>query len=230
MLEKEDIEHFMAEAEVELTGASVSGIKLALYTVLDEFFQDSLSWREHIHVSVTAGIQDYKILNKEGGRPVAFLGAFDGWRLGVPAFMPRFGEVRFKWPVQVTSIPVTTTPPAPQPLSQTNPWLIVIAETVKKPTTREDFPVAPAWVLQVYFREILDGLLGKMMAQPSKSYSNQTQAAYHLKRFRQGIQIARVAAQRENTVGASNWRFPGGWQSNTQRGGMVSSFPPATRF
>ena len=231
MLEQADVDHFMDEVEIECTGTSRGGIKTALYTVLDEFFQDSLSWRESIHLNVTAGIQNYKILVRDGGRPIVFMGCWDGYRLGVAAFMPHFGELHVRQPIQTTSIPVATTnPPTPQALAATNPWLIMVAETVKKPETREGLPVAPAWVLQVYFRTILDGVIGKLQAQPSKSYSNQSSATYHLKRFRQGIQIARTAAARENSFGAQTWRYPMGWESRTQRAGMVSYFPPPSRF
>lgn len=228
MLEKQDIERLMQEVQSRLTGVSEGGIQLALRSVLGEFFRDSLSWREHIHLLVTAGIQHYKLLPREGGDIIELMGVFDGYRLGVAAFMPHFGELHVRCPVQTTSIqPVTTNPPSTPPLAATNPWLVYVAKNVNQ-TTREGWPVAPHWVLRTYYPDILDGVLGNLQEQTGKSYSNQTNAAYHLKRFRQGIQIARTAAARENTFGAQTWRFPGGWESRTQRGGMVSAFPPPT--
>jgi hypothetical protein len=74
----------------------------------------------------------------------------------------------------------------------------------------------------------LDGLLGKMMGQQQKTYSNNNLSAYHLKRFRTGIQLAKVAAERANLHGAQNWAYPRGWGSKSQRGGMSTAYP--TRF
>lgn len=230
MLEKSDIQRLMNEVQSRCTGVSEGGLQIALRSVLSEFFRDSLCWREHIHLLVTVGIQEYKLLTRDGGQPITLLGVVDGQRLGVAAFMPRFGELHVRSRIQTSSVqPVTTNPPTPAPLSPTNPWLVTVAETVKN-VNNDGWPIAPHWVLQEYYPDILDGVLGNLMEQPGKSYSNQTNAAYHLKRFRQGIQIARTAAARENAFGAQTWRFPGGWESRNQRNGMVSAFPPPTRF
>jgi hypothetical protein len=100
-----------------------------------------------------------------------------------------------------------------------------VVKTVTVPVTRDALPVAPEWVLRVYSIHILDGLIGKMMAQQQKTYSNNNMSAYHLKRFRTGIQLAKVAAERANLVGAQNWSYPRGWGSRSQRGGVSTAYP-----
>jgi hypothetical protein len=96
---------------------------------------------------------------------------------------------------------------------------------VAEPTTQGELPVAPAWVLKVYREHIMDGVLGRMMSQKQKPYTDATLAMYHLKRFRAGIAIARTAAMRQNTFGAQNWRFPRSSYMTTQRGGVSTAFP-----
>lgn len=225
MLHEHDIRRFMNQARMKLTGSSDAGIKAQLFETLKEFFQDSNAWREHLHLLVTAGTQHYQLVAREQGRIFRLIGVWDGNRLPVAAFMPEPGELLVRWPIDISSIQPTGTPPfKPSP---TNPWLVTVVENIQDPTTREDFPVCPAWTLQLYSATVLDGLLGAMMAEPNKSYSNSTMSAYHLRRFRTGIVAARTAANRQNTVGAQTWSFPrSGIGRNNQRGGVVTAWPP----
>lgn len=228
-LDPADLEHLMNQARIELTGVSDSGIKTTLFNVLHEFFNDTLAWREHIELLVTANQQHYRLVPKDGGRIFALFGVWDGNRIPVPAFMPEPPHIQIHQHIQTTSIPTTTVPGQPQPLGATNPWLVTVAENVKKPTDSHDIPLAPGWVLRTYLEIIIDGLLGRLMGQPAKSYSNQTMSSYHLRRFRAGIATARTAAARQNTIGAQTWAYPLGWNARTQRGGVSTPFP-VTRF
>jgi len=205
----------MNQARIKLTGASDSGIKAEFYEVCKEFLQDSNSWVERDHLYVTAGIQDYLLTPRDGGQVIRLLGVWDGIRIPVASFMPQFGTVSIRTPIQVTS----TAPATPPTLAATNPYLVAYVKNVTEPTSRDDFPLVPEFLLKVYSLHLLDGVLGKMMGQQSKSYSNDAKSTYHLKRFRAGIQLAKTAAARQNTVGAQTWSFPRGWGSNTQRGG-----------
>jgi hypothetical protein len=101
---------------------------------------------------------------------------------------------------------------------------------VTLPTTKESVPDAPDWLLPTYHRPILDGLLGRMMQQQAKSYSNDKLAEYHLKRFRDGIAMTKTAVMRGNLFGGQSWRFPRNFRSNSQRGGVSTPFPSATSW
>ncbi len=227
-LDKDDFEDFMNQCRSRLTGASDAGIKAALFEILKEFFKDSLSWRHHIWLAVTSGTQEYRLTPRDGGQIIQLFGVIDGNKTPVAAFMPEFGRLLVRWPIQVTTImPANwdddiawTASPNPA-----NPWLVSFAENVKKPTTRDNIPVAPEWVLKVYSSYILDGVLGWLMSEPNKSYSNDTKSAYHLRRFRTGIQAARTAAARQNTFGAQTWAYPRGWESRSQRMFAAIGFP-----
>jgi hypothetical protein len=60
---------------------------------------------------------------------------------------------------------------------------------------------------------LLDGVLGRMMAQPAKPYSSPKLAEYHLRRFRNALQEVRVAT----TGGGTAWRFPSAATRRTRR-------------
>jgi hypothetical protein len=125
--------------------------------------------------------------------------------------MPTLGTIQFM-------DPITQTP--------TSQWFAKVAKNVVWPTDNSGFPLMPDWVLAKYGEHIMDGVLGRMMIQQDKSYSNQTEGTYHLRRFRTGIQIARTAAQRMNTKGAQEWAYPRQFApGGSQRGGVSTAWP-----
>lgn len=209
-LDPREVDQFLNQARIKLPGASDSGIKLELYDVFKEFFDDSNSWTEDIEFQSQAGTQNYLITPRFDGQIIRLVGVFDEKLIPVPAFMPHFAHIR------LLHAPNTTPP---------NKWIARVVKTVVLPTTRENVPIVPEWTLRVYSIHILDGLLGKMMAQQGKSYSDKTMATYHLRRFRSGIQIARTAAIRQNLVGGQEWAYPRGWCSSSQRGGVSTAWP-----
>lgn len=211
-LDPREFEQFVTQAMIKLPGASESGIKAELYDVLKEFFEDSNCWTEDIQFVPLANVTDYTLAPREDGQIIRLVGTWDDKGIPVPAFMRDFAVVKMLH--------------APQNSGDAeHKWFSRVVKTVTLPTTRDAVPIAPTWTLKVYSIHVLDGLLGKMMGQQSKSYSNTTMAAYHLKRFRTGIQIARTAAARANNVGAQEWAYPRGWGTGSQRGGVSTAWP-----
>ena len=211
-LDRREFEQFMNQARVKLPGASDSGIRLELYDVCKEFLADSNAWREDISFQPVTTQQDYELTPVHAGQIIRLMGVWDDKLIPIPALMHEFGEVRLMPPPSAT--------PATLPL-----WMARVVKNVTLPTTREDVPIVPEQLLRVYSVHLLDGLLGKMMGQQAKSYSNSAMSMYHLKRFRTGIVIARTAAARDNLVGGQEWAFPRGWTSRSQRGGVSTAWP-----
>jgi hypothetical protein len=213
-LDPREVQQLLAQAQIKLTGASESGIKAELYDVLKEFFEDSSCWSEDILFRPAAGDTEVLLAPAQEGQIIRLVGVWDD--KGSPqldAFMRDFAILTFV--------------NAPQS-NATADWSARVVKTVTLPITRDALPIAPVWTLRVYSIHILDGLLGKMMGQQQKSYSNNQLSAYHLKRFRTGIQLAKVAAERANLKGAQSWTYPRGWSSRSQRGGVSTAYP--TRF
>lgn len=208
---KDDFEHLMNQVRIECTGSSDAGIKAKFFDTLMEFFTDSNSWTEQLSVTATAGVQTFALTPQEGGKIIRLVGVFDPNLVPQQAFMPTFGVLSLV-----------------HAYTNTTALSVIVSKTVVRPTTRDGVPDAPDWTLSVFYSYVLDGVLGKMMAEPGKTYSNQPNSSYHLKRFRTGIQMVRVAASRNNTYGAQSWRFPRiVGISSTQRGGISTGFPTA---
>ncbi len=209
-LDPREFEQFMNQARIKLPGASDSGIKTELYDVFKEFLEDSNAWREDIDFQAEASRQVYILAPRYDGQIIRLVGVWDDKGLVIPAFMSDFGSIRL---VHAPS----STPP--------NRWFARVIKNVTVPVTKDDVPIVPDWVLRVYSIHVLDGLLGKMMSQMNKSFTDSVKSVYHLRRFRAGIQIARTAASRENTLGAQSWAFPQGFSQGSQRGGVSTAWP-----
>lgn len=215
-INKTDLEQLMNQARATLVGASEGGLKGAFYDVLTEFFNDSSSWTQCIPVNALPNRTVYTLQPNEGqiirlvgvstpfppqGTPQNATSIPGG--VFIPALMPDVGTLVIK------NAPVTATT-----------YIAEVVTNVAQPVDRHGLPQAPDWALPIWHVGLLDGLLGKLMIQPNKSYSNKETGQYHLKRFRDAIARARVSKLRANTNGAQAWRFPQQYRSTSQQGGV----------
>jgi hypothetical protein len=212
MIKQADFERLMNQARVHLKGASDTGITGELFDTINEFLDGSNAWFEWMSLQISAGDQAYQIWPQKGGMIIRLVCVFDTNRIAIPAHMseitPPGGKIWFVHP---------------QNISQTGTLMVV--KNITLPNTRDEIPDAPDWLLPVYERYILEGLLGRMMTQPGNSYSNDTKAIYHLKKFRDGIAVAKTAVARSNLLGAQAWRFPSQYRTASQYSGMGTPFP-----
>ena len=215
MMDQQDVTRLLNLARTELLGASDAGIKAQLYDVCREFFKDSNSWYEHIKLSVIANERHYRITPADGGMILRLAAVFDNNKIALAAILPHLDPPSAELELVY-----------PQNISFTA--RVVVTKQIVEPTTDDMLPDAPRWLLPVYHETILDGVLGKMMGQSIKSYSNDTLSTYHLRRFRDGIMQARVASERANLYGGQSWRYPNSYRTTSQRGGVSTPFPRPT--
>lgn len=207
-LDPKEYDQFIALAMIKLPGASTNGVKANLYDVMKEFFADSNSWREDIQFQADVAKDEYLLAPSEG-QIIRLIGTWDDKGIPVPSFMPTFGTLKLLH--------------APESKPPTK-WFSRVIKTVTAPVTNQGLPIAPQWALGVYSVHILDGLLGKMMGEQDKTYTNSAMGVYHLRRFRQGIKIAEAEVNAANVVGAQAWAFPR-FGGGSQRGGVSTAWP-----
>ncbi len=197
-----DLEQFMRQCWVKLPGASEPGIKVEMFDVIKEFFDTTSAWTENIAFTAVNGTVAYS-LTPTDGQIIRLVGVWDSEMNYKPASLEDFTTLRLMFvPAAVAN----------------NPWFARIIKNILLPAGSDMTPIAPDWLLKVYSVPILDGTLGRMMAQESKSYSNMEQSKYHLTRFRAGMQAARIAALRLNAVGEQDWVYPRGWAVSSEAG------------
>lgn len=184
------LNRLMNNARVHLPGALDSALQQELFNALDDFCQGSRIWQEKIEVSARVDQTDYDIIPSEPGSIISLLAVVNDNDLPERATM------------EVPGTLVLASAP-----SAAATYIATVSLTVVDPTTN-DYPQFPDWFLQQYGQPLLDGVVGKMMSQVAKPYSNERMAIYHLRLFRNGIARARAEALRKNLQGAQAWRFP----------------------
>lgn len=203
-----DLNRLFDSAKIRLPGALDSVLKLELFSVMNDFFQSTNIWYEDIEVAVKHTDLDrvtnpdaftYDLVPELGA--ITRLGlVIDGGGIQRDAVMPILGEV-----ILSTSPDVDTT------------YVFHTFLTVSDPVTRDGIPQFPAWVLNKYGVDILDGLLGRMMSQPSKPYANSQLAVLHTKKFWNAVAQAKVEGLHRNVYRGQSWRFPQAFQTRRFR-------------
>ena len=204
-----DWTRIMNQARVKLTGVSDGALQAELFDVCHEFYSKSSSWLESLLVPIVPNVTTYALVPTTGvAIRLVGVALIDLTNPRMPP-SPRGGTMPAVGLLQLTEIP-----------SANSTYLVTVAKTVVLPVDRNGFPVISHLTLPIYGTGILDGVLGRMMLQPNKSYSSPTTVTYHLKRFDGAIQQARVATMRQNAVGTQAWVYPQQFATVSQRGGV----------
>ena len=196
-------ERLIKNARIQLPGSLDNVILLELYNVLDQFFKDSRIWTEESQFSAMASDPAgtiYYIEPESVSSIVALVSVVDPGGFPQRAAMSLPGEVTLD------------TPP-----SQEGTFVATVVLTIVDPVQRDGYPEFPDWVLTKYGTGILDGLLGRMMAQPAKPYTNVQLAALHLHAFRRTIAIAATESLHRNVQNAQSWVYPQQFSTRSRR-------------
>lgn len=216
MLAKADWDQLMNLAKVKLVGSSDKGLAAEFFDVISEFLNGTSVWTQDCTVPYNNTNYVYPVSVGEG-QIIRLAGVWD-WGPTVPSatqlapngtvFVPALLKDDFA-NIILKNVPNTT--------GYFNATLVC---NTTLPVDKNMVPSGPDWLLPVHHLGLLDGLLGKMMTQPDKSYSDKVQGAYHLKRFRDAISRARAAKLQANTRGATAWQYPQGFRSTSQQSGV----------
>lgn len=205
------------ELTTRLPGISSGQLDLELKSTIREFFTKSGYWVEELPaIDIKADKDQYRV-NTQGQSVVMGVQQVfvSGTPIGLTTYRPKFqnsGSARASsaYPVEVDLLELS-----PVPNTDIDGGLIVIArlnpigEICKVPETAATH----------FFDEIMDGVLGRLYSQPGKPYTNLIQSQYHLKRFRDGMAMARDIARKRFSTATRPWSFPQGWGTNTGRAG-----------
>ncbi len=205
-----DVQRLMNNARIRLPGATDDAIQYALFAVMDDFFKGSNTWQEDIDVLVPGGDPAgtvYQLVSSVGCTIDKLMWVFQ------KATSTTFTRGPAVSAAMATPGELTLT----QQPSSSITYTATVALTVQDPTTRDGYVQFPAWVLAKYRNVIHDGLVGSMMSQPSKPFSNTTLSVFHMRKFNSKVAAARVEMMRNNTYRQQAWRFPG-FSSGSQRG------------
>jgi hypothetical protein len=205
-----DVQRLINNAMLHLPGSTLAVMQVELYNVMTQFFQGSNVWNEDIPLTIPgqqpvgtvyllapqqpAAIDKLLWIYTKSTDPKGLRGSQVGGAMVVP------GELTLN----------------NQPSSALD-IIVTVALTVQDPMDRDGYVQFPAWVLQKYSDILQSGLIGRMMAQPVKPYTNMQLSVFHMRKFASGVSQARIDWTRNNTYRQQAWRFPG-FTRGSQRG------------
>lgn len=208
---KHDYARLLNLARVKLPGSSDAAIKAELFEVLHEFCNETNVWWVDVPITTVVGVNKYPVISSTPGEIVRLISLRDG----------DFNA----WPASMPQVPIIQLSQLPQQVSTVQVITARIAYVPGVPVTRDgetgSLPEIPEELLPLYAPNILDGLLGRMMAHISKPYSNERMSLYHLRRFRSALTATRAAVLHQNSYGVNTWNYPQGWRSTGQKGGVT---------
>ena len=187
-----EMTRLMNNVRLHAPGALDDVFRLELFNALNDFFTDTKVWQEDIDFDTVVDQRDYPIVENESATMITLMGVVNSEDIPVAAAMQTPGSVSLQ-----------TLPSDVQTLTAT------VALTVVDPVDTDEYPYVPEWLLKKYYATIFEGVVGLMMAQPAKPYTNERMAIYHTRKFRSGIAIARAEVRHQNLYGGQTWRFPG---------------------
>ena len=196
-------ERLIKNARVALPGSLDDAILLEFFNVLDKFFRDSGIWSEDIGFAV------------HPNDPVGTVYTIDP--IGVSHIVRLFSvfddngrqhAAGMEIPGEVTLLAVP---------DHEGIFVASVALSVADPVQADKLPEFPPWVLNKYGQGILNGVLGRMMAQPAKPYTNLQLAQQHLNAFNKMISIAGTESIHLNVQGAQSWVFPQSFATRSRR-------------
>jgi len=194
-----DMLRLMDNAKVRLPGALEASIQNELFYCLNEFFQTSNIWYEDIDFTVTATTQTY-IQNPD---------AFTYEIVPTSGVINRLaGILNSQGSVQSATMAIPGFIVLNYSPNTDDTYTARVFLTVTDPTTRDGYPEFPAWILNKYGNDILEGVLSRMMGQVAKPYSNPQMAQFHARNFKGAISQAKVEAQHKNVYRGQSWNFP----------------------
>lgn len=187
-----DAERMMRLARARLPGALDELIQAELYNVADEFFKQSSAWQQDIDFTTAAADDDY-VLAPSTGNLVRLVQVLTADSVAVDATLELPATIRLRWmPTRIETLTAT------------------VVMSVSK-MDADNLPDIPAWVWDRHSEDFLDGVVGRMMTQKMKPYTDERLGVYHMRRFRNGMAMAKVAATHRNIEDGQRWRFPAGW-------------------
>jgi len=207
--------HYLYDrARIELVGASDAMIRAMMYDTFMEFFNDSSIWLETIPGEIFPFTQLYYL---QPGNPLSLGDAFPAGRIIRLAGV--IGENHFPQGAVMPQPPVMMLQFIPS--NQMAVWATVI-KNVKAPHDG-GVPQVPNHIVEKYEPYLLAGIKGRMMQQPNRPYTEVKAGILQYQMFRQGVTMARVAAQRGNVWGGQAWAYPQSFRTESQRGWVVTT-------
>lgn len=196
---------WLTELRTRLPGISEGQLALELKSTMREFFTKSGYWMEEL--SPIRIVQD-KNLYKLSYPQAHVMGVHSVWIEDAPKRLLTVQPKVSGSGIYMAEHDVLQIFPTPV-RSITDGLKVIVRLNPLSEMTRVPYEVSTH-----FFDEVMDGVLGRLYSQPGKPFTNLIQSQYHLKRFRDGISMARDMGRRRFSTATQGWSFPQNWSGS----------------
>lgn len=194
-------DRLMETIRSHLPGAIDSAIRQELFAVCEDFFSNTNVWQEPLDFTLPSNQLTVEIMPYTG-RIVRLL--------SVTKDDVAVNGVILTDPIQGTLLFPNTNPEA-------GDYLALVSVTVSDPVSRDAYPIVPVDLMKRFWKDIMEGTIANMMAQPKKPYSDPSLGAYHLSKYKGGMARARNYQRAGNTRNSQAWSFPQSFNNRRAR-------------
>lgn len=196
------VDRLRAQAQMQLPGALDGPLTMAIFGVVSQFcIKTNTLWEEQ-NINLRVDKRDYEVQASEADLYYTKL-------LSVVRNDQSTDQRLLTDPVQV---PASMLNPGVLRLRDTpNQVFQITARFAMAPRPTDNFgslPNIPDNFWDMHHDVLLEGLLGSMMGQVAKPYSNERMGIFHGRRFLAGCSTAKVEALNGQLVGGQAWRYP----------------------
>lgn len=209
MAQAAEYQRLLQDAQAQVPGSIPTGLRAALFATLKDFLDMTNAWQEDIDVDIVANDTAYTLTPPTAGRINRLLLLYNSTDTEKRWVSP----VRMDVPGDLVLLRVPNAAAT---------WVAKVAKVVKDPVDCDGNPEIESWILQKYWDTLLQGVVGNMLNQGGKGYSDRQGGAIAMRRYINGRSLARREIMSGNVFGNQTWSFPQTWGTGSQsRGGWV---------
>lgn len=185
-------DRLMNDLRVRLPGATDAMIQREIWSLLNDFCREGLAWRENVEITLVEDVSTYDIAPV--GTEVVLVYGVSHATMALNGAVYSFGKLLLT--VEPTASDVLT------------PVFVDAALTPALTAGLDVESLIPADMWSEHHDTILNGVLGRLLAQPAKPYSNPALAAFYVKSYTIQRAVVRRKVRTGGVMAPQTWRFP----------------------
>ena len=186
-------------ARLRLPGATDGVMQLEFMNVVQDFCVATSAWQDATDVKLEPNVTLYDLVPPDANGDIKRIVDVENKDPQAPRFTASV------WMPVPGVMQISYLPQAEQDV------IVWVALQPNELGCKQGLPSVPDWFWTDYTQTLQDGLIGNMLVQPAKPYSNPAMGQFYLKRFVSGKSTARIQVDNGRRMGAQHWRYPQGF-------------------
>lgn len=185
-------DRLLNDLRVRLPGATDGMLQREVWLTLNDFCREGLAWREQVEVPLVDAVSTYDVA--PNGTEVVVVYGVSHPTMDLQGAVYSFGKLLLT--------------AAPSAADLITPVFVEAALTPALDVGADLEGLIPSDMWSEHHEVILNGVLGRMLAQPAKPYSNPALAAFYVKSYTGERARVRHKVRTGGVMAPQAWRYP----------------------